>query len=608
MNRYSDYSVSKYDPLSFQEIVAVPMMKRQQHDANQAKLDAYLSEINKIDPYDKHYDEAIKIKSDLAKKINDQSEQLAKEGFNNNTVPTILRTNREIQDLFSPTGKAGQINAEKQNILKLNDEYQKLGKEKGWSQETVKNHIDKALLEYNNKPVYDDKGRILKYSGPEDMANKIDYNKRLNDIATNAKMSTTELAKAIAGLSKDEASGYNIVNKNSYAYKLGDNYQAVKDAYDTLKKEMSDPTSEVYKSMKYEDRDPKSLLDILYTQAGVYKQSIRSNEYSNDINPFSSGSDKNKEPIEPASDAIYDNTTVENLNKNIKETDFSKIGSDKNPSFSGSLAQSHENKKFSTSNFKEKTGKQTYKDILEDPLSQKMYEKSYKTLIAKGVLPKTADLNDNKYAQIIGKYMQENIKIPTLGHNIIKAATTPSEQMFIGATSKKDHNEMQNSLVQDLRGDEKHPPSRMMVDLDTRKQIYLEPGQKISYVGFDSPINYVKHGFKSSSQNVAAHRAQILDSEGNFVKNVAISRTRNEQETPQFRQMYDINRGYRNAVENLGEFVPLDGKYSGSEQVKDFYLKFTEDGRFILKRKGFEEPEPISSPEFQEQMRQILAK
>ena len=140
MNRYSDYSVSVYDPMSFEDIARVPMMKRAQHDASQAKLEADLSEINKIDSLDVHQPEAMRIKSDLLKQINSQAEQLAREGFTNNTTPALLKTNREIQDLFAPTGRAGQINAAKKVYIENRKDFlDDATKTKGWSMERALN-------------------------------------------------------------------------------------------------------------------------------------------------------------------------------------------------------------------------------------------------------------------------------------------------------------------------------------------------------------------------------------------------------------------------------------------------------------------------------------
>ena len=154
MNRYSDYSVSAYDPMSFEDIARVPMMKRAQHDASQAKLETDLSEINKINPLDVHQPEAMRIKSDLLKQINSQAEQLAREGFTNNTTPALLKTNREIQDLFAPTGRAGQINQAKIIFDKEQDEYIKDAITQGIGRQQAelnwKNNAKKTYTGYND--------------------------------------------------------------------------------------------------------------------------------------------------------------------------------------------------------------------------------------------------------------------------------------------------------------------------------------------------------------------------------------------------------------------------------------------------------------------------
>jgi len=295
-NRYDNGSVSNFNPLSYQELAITPTMMRQKHDASIAQAEAMRIQ---ADPYSKHYNRALELKQQMDNEIAKNVDILNKEGYNPTTFQNITKLNRQYQDMISPTGEIGQINAENINIKKINEEYDKLGKEKNWGQETINYWKNKALKEYNEKPLYDANGRILTYSGPEGVVNKVDYNKRLHELASSAKMSTSEFANAVTKLGMDEKSGYNVANKSSYAHKLGDNYAGVKAAYDTLKREMYDPTSEVHKSMRYEGRDPQSLLDILNTQSNIYRQNVKSDEYSKDINPFGDGpgsSDGNNPP------------------------------------------------------------------------------------------------------------------------------------------------------------------------------------------------------------------------------------------------------------------------------------------------------------------------
>ena len=307
MNRYDVASVAKFSPLSFNELAAAPTMMRQKHDASIAQAEAMRI---KADPYSKHYNRALELKQQMDNEIAKNVDTLNKEGYNPTTFQNITKLNRQYNDMISPTGEIGQINAENINIKKINEEYDKLGKEKNWGQETVDYWKNKALKEYNEKPLYDTNGRILSYSGPEGIVNKVDYNKRLHELASSAKMSVSEFSNAVTKLGMDEKYGYNVANKNSEAHKLGDNYARVKDAYDTLKKEIYDPTSEVHKSMRYEGRDPKSLLDILKTQSDIYRQNVKSDEYSKDINPFGPGPGSGDGSGTPGTGVIINNDST----------------------------------------------------------------------------------------------------------------------------------------------------------------------------------------------------------------------------------------------------------------------------------------------------------
>lgn len=324
MNRYDVASVAKFNPLSYQEIMAAPLAMRQKHDASIAQAEAMRI---KTDPYSKHYNRALELKQQMDNEIAKNVDTLNKEGYNPTTFQNITKLNRQYNDMISPTGEIGQINAENINIKKINEEYDKLGKEKNWGQETVDYWKNKALKEYNEKPLYDSNGRILSYSGPEGVVNKVDYNKRLHELASSAKMSVSEFSNAVTKLGMDEKSGYNVANKNSEAHKLGDNYARVKDAYDTLKKEIYDPTSEVHKSMRYEGRNPESLLDILKTQSNIYRQNVKSDEYSKDINPFGPGPGSGEDPDNPNGFGITEaaNTFVSDKYSEKKYSDIQNI-------------------------------------------------------------------------------------------------------------------------------------------------------------------------------------------------------------------------------------------------------------------------------------------
>jgi hypothetical protein len=599
-NRFDKAYVSAYNPLSMEELAMAPMIKRKQHDDTLAKQELIRSGLAKVDPYSKHFDEAITLKNQLEGQMDATAQELATEGINNNMIGKTLALNREFQDLTAPTGKLGQINAEKQNILKINEEYDKLGKEKNWGQETTNYWKQKALDEYNATPIYDDNNRILKYSGPQGVANKVDYNKWLDDLASKAKMSTSEFANAVTQLGKDEASGYNVATKNSFSRKLGDNYAAVKAAYDTLKLTMNDPTSEVYKSMQYERRDPKALLDILNTQQNVYKQSMDATERGNDLNPFGDGSGA-PDTTMPSGTFDPDSQKTIDLSTDLGNIDKinGKYWSDKDEN----------DYKWGQNQSMEKTGVHTYKTVFRDnPILEKIYENTYQKLVKNKKLSTKDGINSEKAKSLIKFYMNNNVpKTITTGNDVIRPDISPNGQLFMGELAGKSPADRDATLTQDIRGDEDNPAFRTMLDSKTLEPVELGDGERIQYVGYDSPINVRNYKFGNKyEQNVMAHKAQVLDKNGNFVRNVTISRTPQETKAPEFKKGYEINQIYRNALINFGEWVQPTGTYSGSSRVKQFKVRYNADGTFQLKF-GSKESEKMDAGRYGVEMNAILS-
>ena len=120
MNRYSQITTSEFNPLSFQEIMAAPLAMRQKHDASIAQAEALRIKAN---PLDKHLNRALEIKNQMDAEIAKNVDTLNKEGYNPTTFQNIQRLNRQYQDMISPTGEIGKINAAKQVYVKnFNDD------------------------------------------------------------------------------------------------------------------------------------------------------------------------------------------------------------------------------------------------------------------------------------------------------------------------------------------------------------------------------------------------------------------------------------------------------------------------------------------------------
>jgi len=594
MNRFTDITPSVYNPMTFEEIAMVPMMKRKQHDETLAKQELIRAGLAKVDPYDKHFNEAIRLKQEMESKMDNTSLELSKNGINNDMIGKTIALNRQFQDLTSPTGKIGQINAEKQNILKINEEYDKLGKEKRWGQDVIEFWKNKALKDYNEAPIYDKNGRILKYSGPEDIANKIDYDKYLNDLATNAKMSTTEFSKAVSGLAKDEESGYNVVNKSSYGYKLGDNYKAVKAAYDALKESMQDPTSEVARSVKYERRDPNLLLNILNTQSDVYKQSVNARESSSDINPFGSGPDKiDENQIPGIFGEDYNTQEVGGMNQDFSEIE--QIGTSNKFSQPIDSKDTGANKSFIRKE-NSKIGKVfTYEDI-KNPKQKALYDNAWKKATTEGIIVDGKKVNlteeyikagkDNpKVAELLLKSMKQSPAL-TLTSKMLTTDRDLNNSGFgssMGKTADERNKQMRKELQMTNQG------ARKLIDKDGKEYTFAEAQKKfgiagtesVTYQGYVSPLNWEEHSFNGTNSKASPHVITVKTKDNEYIE-FKTSRTNGDNAGINIKRFNDLNKNYRNYTINHDEFIPFE---SDSPSLKGFKIKYnTQNPKVDLKR------------------------
>jgi len=148
-NRYDNGSVSNFNPLSYQELAVTPMMQRQKHDQLIAQQEMLRQGLAKVDSLDVHMNDALNIKSGIENKLASQAELLNREGVNPNTQGEFLALNREYQNLVSPTGRLGQINAAKQVYAKnFNDYLEDAQKTKGWSRERALANWSKFANQY----------------------------------------------------------------------------------------------------------------------------------------------------------------------------------------------------------------------------------------------------------------------------------------------------------------------------------------------------------------------------------------------------------------------------------------------------------------------------
>jgi len=256
IGRFAELSPSKFNPLSLDEIMAVPLYKQQQHDKLVADNESLYKSLI-VDQLDVHKDEAERLKKDFENKLDAQALQLAKYGIDQNSKSEFLKTKREYDKLVSPTGRIGQINNAKKVYLDNFKEYiEDATKNKGWSRE-------KALENWNNK--FADKDHYKGYDENNNIVNIGNYGAP-KKIEVNDKL---KFAKDILGeqvINEARASGYKLIPQSDGSMVFADskgrrietsNKRNLQHALNLLNQQMQDP--EWRSSIDFEGVNPESV-------------------------------------------------------------------------------------------------------------------------------------------------------------------------------------------------------------------------------------------------------------------------------------------------------------------------------------------------------------
>ena len=533
----------------------VPMMKRQQHDEASKQLYAQLGELDKVDPLDVHYNEAQKIKADLTKRINSQASKLATEGFNTSTTGDIYKTNNDIKEQYSPTGRLGKINAAKKEYAEQFKEYiEDATKNKGFSREDALynwqvNHAPKYTGYNENKEITN----ITPYGAPKRLILQ-------DDLKT---------VKSLLG-----ETGMTVMKNNNWHFAPGpngslvtvdgsgrvvdtNNYSQLKSASEYLASRWINPTGEGSISAKFERQDPKRIVNEINSglQIMTSRKVDDTRDDSHSIVGYENSSKYNKDKSDQGSEAV-------NLGSGVSVT--------KNQDLLSRL-------KGGSGGLTTKTKSETDKDgggltpfkLDRSNVNQVVNSEDYISLATKlkrtNYIPKNVDIKSQKAQEAVTKYLSEN-KDATIQNKYLDQNSNSSAGLFASKNVPKDKKAAsQNLLDRVITG-----ASEMRTE--DGKVVNKDDIKGFSYLGdmsFDSKIGNV---FPSDKQNTLAHRGYYIDS-NNKKHNVYISRNSDDFNTPEFNSAYTLGKALESPHSQPGIYHPMKDSWFKDYGMKNVEIK-----------------------------------
>jgi len=555
MNRYDNGSVSNFNPLSLQEIMVTPLMQRQKHDQLLAQQEMLKQGLAKVDPLDVHLNEALKVKSDIENKLTSQAELLSREGINPNTQGDFLALNREYQNLVSPTGRLGQINAAKQVYAKnFNDYLDDAQKNKGWSRE-------RALANWNNFS--------KQYTGFDE-----DKIANIGQLGAPKKVEVMDVLKDVHSLLGEQvvgemrASGYNfqpspdggmvMVDRNGRRVETSNrpNLQAAQNLVNQrlVGKEWQD-------SIKFEGENTQNI----YNQLTSGINSMLSNKVVDNRGEnaqYIAPKENKKDSDEETADLEAVNVEAVNISKNSDL--LSKLnGEQTKTSFHAPYAAEGKVGGYNAGN---KTV--TADETLNSP--------EYKVLARNIARTQNlgTDLKNLKVQQAVKKYLTDN-KDVTVQNRYVDPNTNKQGMLFASKElTGKDSKEKAGNLILERvqRG------AYDMVDEKGNKIDKDELGNfTFTYSGDMTPKSQIGNKFNNPKQNIGARTGVLVDKESGKTKTVYVSRGSDDFNTPQYKAMETINGISKIADVQPGIYHPIKAPLFQQYGLKNVEVKYNKN-------------------------------
>lgn len=587
-NRYDNGSISVYSPQTMEELAFVPLMRRKKHDEVLTQQELIRSGLAKVDPSDKYFNEAVRLKHDIESKMDNTATQLSTSGVNNDMIGKTIALNREYQDLVSPTGKLGQINAEKINTKKTYDQYVQDAIKMGQSQSVAESWAREALLKHNDinqSPLYDDKGRISDFKVNQMPPKYYELAELTQNIATHAGMQSNEWEKSRSAMSLN-SEGRFVVDTTTGGL-TANNYQGLLKAADYLNRRIDSSNDPLRQNLDYNRISPLEAKAQIADQLGIYRTNTTK---SIDKEGYSSV-DWNKKDQELNGQTIYGedyntnevggNTQDYSEIDRIGHTTTTKIGEVEGQNF---LPVDVNGNAVSTEI--KQGGKLFTIDDIKDPKQKALYDNMWKKMSTTGVIGPDGKLhylkpgfikkgkNNIENAKAIVKMLKQLPAI-TLTSKIVTTDIDLDNSGFsstIGKTSEERDKTMRKQLKLTNSGARKllDPTTGRSMSFEEAQDKYdLEDVETATYHGYVSPLNWEEQSFNGTNSKASPHIVTIKTKDGKY-KEFKTSRLNSDNIGININRYNDLNENYRNWTINHDDFVTFksDSKSLNGLKVK----------------------------------------
>lgn len=566
INRYSNLSTSKFDPLSLQEVMMVPLYKQQQYDKLEADRIATQDAL-KINPLDVHTERAKQLQSDFDNKVTELAKYQARTGDIQGAKSKLLDLHREYKRLTDPMGEVSQIN-------QYNKEYQ--DERTRFLESASKQYgSDRAIQLWNEHAKkytgYNEAGKLTGIT-PRGIVAAKDFDKELQQYHN--LLGSTATAAANSGYRiKDSGQGDGskvMVNRSGQVVR-DSNIEQLNSMRKAMAADWLSPTGEGFRYNTEAGVDPTAFQNKFNNLMDAQlrnKLETKTDESGNYISAPSGGNNKKgKEPSIPAgiAEAVQLN---EQTDKDLKVIDsFKGIGA--RPVGGSPLMLGTSGGQKLTPNIKGMTGAERQK-LFQKQMSQEQQQRyidTYNALKAQNKLPKNANLFDDKTINKIREDWKTNTNI-NYTNNLIVPGSEESNRLYSPTMDKKEKGE--RDLFANTRLNIAKKNNQQLLFDENGEPIDVQKVKNISVLAHYSPLNILPAFGGNPKNTVSPHVVSYTDE--NDEKHTAyMPRDENEMKNnPNFTGASVINQTGNKVLRNPNKFMSFDKR--SMPEIQNFDL------------------------------------
>lgn len=286
VNRYTNIEPAKYNPRSLQELMMVPVYKRQQHTATEEQLAAAETALAQVDPLALHSDRAKMEQQKLYDQITAQSEQLANKGFTSTSKSDVIRLNKNYQQAISPIGELGKIQTAKKTLELNKASYIANATKLGFPADTTAKNWEDEEAKY--KAEFEATGKITNIQ-ERYAPNYINATDKLQELFKEAGVYSNELGTLTSSIVTNDPN-----NPGQYILTQGakeahsSNIKQLQYAVDYINNQINNPNSEIGRSLKEQRKTTADALQEVEGLNKVFEKKSDSVQTSSEISGYKS--------------------------------------------------------------------------------------------------------------------------------------------------------------------------------------------------------------------------------------------------------------------------------------------------------------------------------